>query len=67
MEKIMCALKIGDIVDSYILKLVNPASSGKYDFKSWVEPIVSLWNWRINGAIIDDLGMDIRYFILKHL
>ena len=57
----MCAPKIGDIVDSHILELLNPDPDEKYDFKSWVKPSVSLWDWRINGAIIDDFTYGMNY------
>lgn len=60
-KTIMCAPKIGDIVDSHILELLNPDPDEKYDFKSWVKPSVSLWDWRINGAIIDDFTYGMNY------
>lgn len=60
-KTIICAPKIGDIVDSHILELLNPDPDDKYDFKSWVKPSVSLWDWRINGAIIDDFTYGMNY------
>lgn len=39
----------GELVDSHLLELLNPAPSADIDF-SWVKPGVALWDWRINGA-----------------
>jgi len=39
----------GDLVDSHLLELLNPAPAKGQDF-SWVKPGVALWDWRINGA-----------------
>ena len=43
----------GDLVDTHMLELLNPAPSKSMDF-SWVKPGVSVWDWRINGAVVDD-------------
>ncbi len=47
----------GALIDQHTIELLNP--DPKYDF-SWVKPGVALWDWRINGAIVDDFtyGMD---------
>lgn len=47
---ILCGPKIGTLVDSHLLELLNPEADEKYDFKSWVKPGVAVWDWRINGA-----------------
>lgn len=60
-KTIMCAPKIGTLVDSHILELLNPDPDDKYDFKSWVKPGVALWDWRINGAIVDDFTYGMNY------
>ena len=54
---VMCSDKIGDLVDSHIIELLNPEPSGDF---SWVRPGVCLWDWRINGAEYDGFsyGMD---------
>lgn len=64
-KTVFCASKLGDIVDSHMLELLNPVPDEKYDFESWVKPGVSLWDWRINGAIVDDFtyGMDYESWI----
>ncbi|MBP1664875.1 MAG: putative alpha-glycosidase [Bacteroidetes bacterium] len=43
----------GDLVDSHILELLNPLPPKSMDF-SWVKPGVAVWDWRINGAVVDD-------------
>jgi alpha-glucosidase len=42
----------GDLVDSHLLELLNPAPAKGQDF-SWVKPGVALWDWRANGARVD--------------
>lgn len=58
---IMCAPKIGNLVDSHLLELLNPRPDEIYDFKSWVKPGVALWDWRINGAIVDGFTYGMNY------
>lgn len=60
-KTIMCSQKIGNLVDSHLLELLNPAPDEKYDFKSWVKPGVALWDWRINGAIVDNFTYGMNY------
>lgn len=60
-KTIMCAPKIGNLVDSHILELLNPDPDEMYDFKSWVKPGVALWDWRINGAIVHDFTYGMNY------
>lgn len=57
----MCAPKIGSLVDSHLLELLNPDPDGDYDFKSWVKPGVALWDWRINGAEVDGFTYGMNY------
>ncbi|WP_324679129.1 glycoside hydrolase family 97 protein [Hymenobacter sp. GOD-10R] len=47
----------GDLVDSHLLELLNPAPARGQDF-SWVKPGVALWDWRINGARTDGFTYD---------
>ncbi|WP_051691910.1 glycoside hydrolase family 97 protein [Pedobacter borealis] len=42
----------GQLIDSHLLELLNPAPEPGYDF-TWVKPGVALWDWRINGAEVD--------------
>jgi len=43
----------GALVDSHLIELLNPPPDGGMDF-SWVKPGVAVWDWRINGAKVDD-------------
>lgn len=43
----------GAMVDSHLIELLNPEPANDIDF-SWVKPGVAVWDWRINGAKIDD-------------
>ncbi|MDR6844685.1 glycoside hydrolase family 97 catalytic domain-containing protein [Flavobacterium granuli] len=50
----------GAMVDSHIIELLNPNPSPEMDF-SWVKPGVAVWDWRIDGAIIDDFKYSMSY------
>jgi alpha-glucosidase len=43
----------GELVDSHLIELLNPDPTTGTDF-SWVKPGVSVWDWRINGALAED-------------
>lgn len=45
--------KPGDMVDSHLIELLNPDPENGMDF-SWVKPGVTVWDWRINGAVVGD-------------
>lgn len=47
----MASDKLGTLVDSHIIELLNPEP--QMDF-SWVKPGVYVWDWRIDGAIVED-------------
>ena len=51
----------GILVDSHILELLNPEPDEKYAFQEWVKPGISLWDWRINGAIWDGFRYEMNY------
>lgn len=40
----------GTLVDSHLIELLNPPAKGDF---SWVKPGVAVWDWRINGAVVD--------------
>jgi len=42
----------GDLVDTHLIELLNPPPAAGSDF-SWVKPGVAVWDWRINGAVVD--------------
>ncbi|NLR56853.1 glycoside hydrolase family 97 protein [Chitinophaga polysaccharea] len=42
----------GDLVDSHLLELLNPAPEKDADF-SWIKPGLAVWDWRINGAVFN--------------
>lgn len=48
----------GDLVDSHLLELLNPAPEGDF---SWVRPGIHLWDWRIDGAIWGDFRYRMNY------
>jgi len=50
----------GVMVDSHLIELLNPDPLPGYDF-SWVKPGVSVWDWRIDGAIADDFKYNMSY------
>ena len=50
----------GLMVDSHLIELLNTDPLPGYDF-SWVKPGVSVWDWRIDGAIADDFKYTMSY------
>ncbi|WP_256439377.1 glycoside hydrolase family 97 protein [Desertivirga arenae] len=48
----------GQLVDSHLLELLNPAPT--MDF-SWVKPGIALWDWRIDGAEWDGFHYEMNY------
>ena len=40
----------GVLVDSHLIELLNPDPAGDF---SWVKPGVAVWDWRVNGAVVD--------------
>jgi alpha-glucosidase len=50
----------GELVDSHMIELLNPAPSPELDF-SWVKPGVAVWDWRIDGAIAGDFKYTMSY------
>ncbi|NDP19569.1 MAG: glycoside hydrolase family 97 protein [Paludibacter sp.] len=55
---IMYGETVGALVDSHLLELLNPEP--KSDF-SWVKPGVAVWDWRIDGAVVDDFKYSMNY------
>jgi alpha-glucosidase len=49
---IFCARTPGVLVDSHLIELLNPPSAPGFEF-DWVRPGVAVWDWRINGAMVD--------------
>lgn len=43
----------GELVDSHMIELLSPPPAKNIDF-SWVKPGVAVWDWRINGAKVDN-------------
>ncbi|WP_221931417.1 glycoside hydrolase family 97 protein [Pedobacter westerhofensis] len=43
----------GELVDSHLIELLNPAPDKNIDF-SWVKPGIAVWDWRINGAKVQN-------------
>lgn len=41
----------GTMIDSHLIELLNPPPTGDF---SWVKPGIGLWDWRANGAQVDD-------------
>ncbi len=54
---VMYGRTIGQLVDSHMIELLNPAPASGADF-SWVKPGVVVWDWRINGASADGFKYD---------
>ncbi|MNP92705.1 Retaining alpha-galactosidase precursor [compost metagenome] len=50
----------GAMVDSHLIELLNPNPSPEFDF-SWVKPGVAVWDWRIDGAIVDGFKYTMSY------
>ena len=57
---IMYGTTPGELVDSHLVELLNPAPDPNYDF-SWVKPGIALWDWRMNGAEIDGFRYEMSY------
>lgn len=55
---VMAGDKLGTLVDSHIIELLNPEP--QMDF-SWVKPGVYVWDWRIDGAIVEDFTYSMTY------
>lgn len=55
---VMAGDKPGQLVDSHLIELLNPEP--QTDF-SWVKPGVYVWDWRINGAVVDDFTYGMAY------
>ena len=55
---VMAGDKLGTLVDSHIIELLNPEP--RMDF-SWVKPGVYVWDWRINGAVVGDFTYTMTY------
>jgi len=49
---IFCARTPGVLVDSHLIELLNPPPAPGLSF-DWVRPGVAVWDWRINGAVVD--------------
>ncbi|HWS01201.1 MAG TPA: glycoside hydrolase family 97 catalytic domain-containing protein, partial [Prolixibacteraceae bacterium] len=47
----------GELVDSHLIELLNPDPADQADF-SWVKPGVAVWDWRINGAVVNGFKYD---------
>lgn len=50
----------GAMVDSHLIELLNPNPSPEFDF-SWVKPGVAVWDWRIDGAVVDNFKYSMSY------
>lgn len=48
----------GKLVDSHLLELLNPLPQGDF---SWVKPGVAMWDWRMNGAVVDGFSYEMSY------
>ena len=47
---VFCGRTPGTLVDSHLIELLNPDPTGDF---SWVKPGVTVWDWRIDGAVVD--------------
>ncbi|WP_342645478.1 glycoside hydrolase family 97 N-terminal domain-containing protein [Mucilaginibacter sp. CSA2-8R] len=54
---VMYGTQPGQLVDSHLLELLNPAPPRGVDF-SWVKPGIAVWDWRIAGAQVDGFTYD---------
>lgn len=57
---IMYGATAGALVDSHLIELLNPDPLPEYDF-SWVKPGVAVWDWRIDGAQVDNFTYTMSY------
>ncbi|MGV8135617.1 MAG: glycoside hydrolase family 97 N-terminal domain-containing protein [Mangrovibacterium sp.] len=48
----------GELVDSHLIELLNPEPRGDF---SWVKPGVAVWDWRIDGAVVDGFTYGMNY------
>jgi len=48
----------GAMVDSHLIELLNPDPADDF---SWVKPGVCTWDWRIDGAKVDDFNYGMNY------
>ncbi len=48
----------GELVDSHLIELLNPEPQGDF---SWVKPGVAVWDWRIDGAVVDGFTYGMNY------
>lgn len=55
---ILCGKTPGMLVDSHLIELLNPEAKGDF---SWVKPGVAVWDWRIDGAIVDGFTYGMNY------
>lgn len=55
---ILCGKTPGTMVDSHLIELLNPPAKGDF---SWVKPGVAVWDWRIDGAQINDFTYSMSY------
>lgn len=61
---VMCGDKIGELVDSHLLELLNPAPQDDF---SWVKPGVATWDWRIDGALWNGYKYGMNYESWKRM
>lgn len=57
---IMYGATAGALVDSHLIELLNPDPLPEYDF-SWVKPGVAVWDWRIDGAQVENFTYTMSY------
>ncbi|WP_158798760.1 glycoside hydrolase family 97 protein [Pedobacter sp. L105] len=50
----------GALIDSHLIELLNPAPAKNIDF-SWVKPGVAVWDWRMNGAVVNGFTYTMSY------
>lgn len=55
---ILCGKTPGTMVDSHLIELLNPPAKGDF---SWVKPGVAVWDWRIDGAQINEFTYSMSY------
>ncbi len=55
---VLCGKTPGTLVDSHLIELLNPDPQGDF---SWVKPGVAVWDWRIDGAIVDGFTYGMNY------
>ncbi|HEX5552005.1 MAG TPA: glycoside hydrolase family 97 catalytic domain-containing protein [Chitinophagaceae bacterium] len=50
----------GALVDAHVIQLLNPPPPSGTDF-SWVKPGLALWDWRMNGAVVNGFEYKMSY------